>query len=253
MKPNAITLTKEGNLIAFEAPEKPKERSDYSEKYKLIAEQYVKDLQAAIDNGVEFNPESATLFKIKTLNEIGQRLEQGKHYPMPDGYEIKKEQNCPNVCDCRDEITGYIKCKSEYAILVPKQEPVKGAGDDYPIYGTKTFGREGECIGVKRELVPYTKQEPDRFITHERAQELCKPIVLDKQQTPLQKLIFICKSEQITKSDIIHSIVSLLPEEKQMVIDAYNEGESDGQNMAKYLDHYKYENGEQYFNETFQQ
>lgn len=39
---------------------------------------------------------------------------------------------------------------------------------------------------------------------------------------------------------------------EQQIKDAYNTGESDGINAAKYSDHYKYESSEQYFNETFE-
>jgi len=50
----------------------------------------------------------------------------------------------------------------------------------------------------------------------------------------------------------LHAVIthaeSLLPEEKQMVIDAYNQGHVDGDSIAWC---YKNQDGEQYFNETF--
>jgi len=75
-----------------------------------------------------------------------------------------------------------------------------------------------------------------------------------KQQTPLQKLIEYLEdglNEGCAYSQALRFAKSLLPEEKQMVINSFDVGESDGQNMAKYSDHYKFETGEQYFNETF--
>lgn len=128
MTPNTITL-KDGKLIAFEAPEKPdyykvwELNKTYSTSEFLIdLKVYEQALQAAIDNGVEFKPDQIeTVKKILYQKGVCFIMEQGNHYPVPDGYEIKREQSCPNVCDCRDDTTGHIKCKSEYAILVPKQ------------------------------------------------------------------------------------------------------------------------------------
>jgi len=65
-------------------------------------------------------------------------------------------------------------------------------------------------------------------------------------KTPLQKLIEWIKSEDhrnIPDNVIITTIQSMLPEEKQMVIDAYTDG-WDGRM-------YEHRSGEQYFNETF--
>jgi len=78
------------------------------------------------------------------------------------------------------------------------------------------------------------------------------PVQPVKQQTPLQKLIEFMDITPYVGNEIYDKAKSLLAEEKQMVIDAYCVGESDGQNMAKYSDHYKFETGEQYFNETYQ-
>ncbi len=70
----------------------------------------------------------------------------------------------------------------------------------------------------------------------------------EKQQTPLQKHIewlkksFDCNNDFKAYACLTHA-ESLLPEEKQMVIDAYERG-----------DKYKFEiSGEQYFNETYEQ
>lgn len=40
--------------------------------------------------------------------------------------------------------------------------------------------------------------------------------------------------------------------EKKQIEDAYNVGESDGLNMAKYSDFYKYESGAEYYKSTYE-
>jgi hypothetical protein len=75
----------------------------------------------------------------------------------------------------------------------------------------------------------------------------------EKQQTPLQKLIAVLKKKQdffdkeetgyVCYGIAIAEAESLLPEEKQMVIDAYD---ASPEYAGK-----KFETGEQYFNETF--
>jgi len=79
----------------------------------------------------------------------------------------------------------------------------------------------------------------------------------EKQQTPLQKHIerlsdLLEKAQDPAIKAILHHNIndaeSLLPEEKQMVKNAYDTGHVDGDSMAWC---YKDQDGEQYFNETF--
>ena len=62
-------------------------------------------------------------------------------------------------------------------------------------------------------------------------------------KTPLRRLIDLINSyPNLTQANIVEKAKSLLPEEKQMVTDAYDEA----------LFNHRQENGEQYFNETFE-
>ena len=100
MKPNAIALNKHGKIVALEAPEK----SHYIIDDDGL-ERYKETLKTAIENGVEFKHTEITAMAMGLHDG---ELEQGKLYPVPDGYEIKIKKD-------------YIELE-EYAILVPKQE-----------------------------------------------------------------------------------------------------------------------------------
>ena len=80
----------------------------------------------------------------------------------------------------------------------------------------------------------------------------------EKQQTPLQKVSdYIIDAQKIAESDptlsglsealmvINNKIKSLLPEEKQMVIDAYYDGDEDCTDQNK-------RTGKQYFQEKYE-
>ena len=73
----------------------------------------------------------------------------------------------------------------------------------------------------------------------------------EKQQTPLQKLIEYIETDEwhnIGIGDILEKAKSLLPEEKQMVIDAHKDG-----SKQIYGDRITNRYGNQYFNEIFNQ
>jgi len=69
-----------------------------------------------------------------------------------------------------------------------------------------------------------------------------------KQQTPLQKLIEFMDITPYVGNEIYDKAKSLLAEEKQMVIDAYEDGRKQADCMSW---QYKDKSGEQYFNETY--
>jgi hypothetical protein len=121
MKLNTITLTKESKLIAFEMPIKIKH--DYGASRRWEEESYQKKLQAAIDNGVEFKDEKSIVTIYFAFNKPYDCLRQGKHYPVPDGYEIKTKLDC--VCGFplkHEQCMEKKVCESKIvAILVPKQ------------------------------------------------------------------------------------------------------------------------------------
>ena len=70
----------------------------------------------------------------------------------------------------------------------------------------------------------------------------------EKQQTPLHKAITTfknCGATALSVNEVIQNLESLLPEEKQVVIDAHKDGMSTVDCLPEY--------SEQYFNETFEQ
>jgi len=78
------------------------------------------------------------------------------------------------------------------------------------------------------------------------------PVQPVKQQTPLQKLIEWIEADKhrnIPDNVIIAKAKSLLPEEKQMVIDAHTTGANMEYNYIAYG--YFTKTSEQYFNETY--
>jgi len=96
------------------------------------------------------------------------------------------------------------------------------------------------------------------YIDHETVTttDTIYPPIMTTKQTPLQKLIEEMKFiKQFTFhseckrgiSDAIGKAESLLPEEKQMVIDSYDKGVFNAKLQQTVL----YQNGEQYFKETY--
>jgi hypothetical protein len=107
MKPTHITLN-QGQIIAFEMPEKPE---GYSTDYLLS--KYAKLVEAAIKDGVAFKPDDNNVYAVMEYT-LESAIEQGKHYPVPEEYEVKIEKKYVDL--------GSRERLMEYTVLVPKQE-----------------------------------------------------------------------------------------------------------------------------------
>jgi len=127
MKPTHIKLNEAGQIVAFVMP--------ITGSYADI-EDYYEAIKIAIKDGMVFKDEDEVKQIIKAdaierwlnqkvMTSVIYKLEQGKVYDVPEGYEVKIEEHCPVACDCRDEETMRVQCQCQYAVLVPKQEPVK--------------------------------------------------------------------------------------------------------------------------------
>lgn len=108
---NTIELFPDGRIGCYEMPAKT---------YKIWSiDESLNALEAAKRDVVYFKPndEGIVLFHLRTL--IGQ-VEQGKPYPVPDGYDVKLNYSC-RKCGDSDELR---KCSNpfcvdrKYAILV---------------------------------------------------------------------------------------------------------------------------------------
>jgi hypothetical protein len=107
-----IALNKHGKVVAFEAPEKPKHDYGASRTWEEVA--YTKKLETAIENGMEFKDQIVSHFICFGYESDINKIQQGKLYPIPEGYEVIINHPLDNA--------------KPYAILVPKQEPVKPKG-----------------------------------------------------------------------------------------------------------------------------
>jgi len=196
MKPNKIVLTDQG-IGCIEAPEKPEPSYShiasslyintqwYKETggYKHPMDWYNEKLEAAIKQAVLFKDQSH-IKRLLSFNGISS-LSDNELIPIPDGYEIELETK--DLCDYEGEelweITPHLV---KYAILVPKQvdidpdvkdalnkggywdlidddkpkqEPVKGAGDDYPVIDLKHENLMSNLRDSMDQLCGIPKQE----------------------------------------------------------------------------------------------
>lgn len=162
MKPNIIEINEKGifcyenNLLEISI-----------EGFKEPAlKMHNENLEAVKRDRVYFKPEHkeevwkvmyrAGLFKNLTISE-----QQGKAYPIPDGYEVKiGKDNCGcNLPDATNDMCKYPECL--YAILVPKDNTEKLV-DAIVLHGKQQSIEEGAkiYIGVKPDL---TIDEEERY------------------------------------------------------------------------------------------
>ena len=130
---------------------------------------------AAKKQKMRFKDASASILSMKQF--LGD-AEQGKLYPVPDGYEIKFK--CIDPSSVKAEL---------YAILVPKQEP-NGIKMNYAVVDEITkqelcnceFPKYNGSTCSKCDL-PYAKQEPVKIPTQKEFEDAC----LDKSPIPKQE------------------------------------------------------------------
>lgn len=170
MKPNVIELDEKG-IFAYEKPDfytiMPKRLMDDFSHMKEDRIIWNKALEKAKRDRVYFKDHVHVIEIVVKDNLL---LEQGKSYPVPEGYEVKIFKDTVS----NEEYTGG----EPYAILVPKEKDFvhptvrkwtqpsslkKGAGDDYPIIVPKEktvqeFDRFLVCAPAK------TKRNKDRLV-----------------------------------------------------------------------------------------
>lgn len=164
---NTIEIDQDGKIFAYKAPEKIKQG------YGEVGINYLNDqaLEAAKRDRVYFKPEreesiSDTLYKNGVI-PYGTPWEQGKSYPVPEGYSVKDEYvGCGNETKCT-----YEACKdscaypTRYAILVPKEK-------DYgmPIHIPSKEEFENECLNkpepVKQQSIEEAAEYHWTYIEH---------------------------------------------------------------------------------------
>lgn len=81
--------------------------------------------KAAMKNIVYFKDQEGTMKDCYNLFDLPY-IEQGKLYPVPEGYEIKEGYACELKfpCECKFPEDHGKECQHRYAILVPTQEPI---------------------------------------------------------------------------------------------------------------------------------
>jgi len=119
MKPNAIVFDGKG-VGCIVAPDITNSVIDHHWELR-----YNKALEAAMKNIVYFKPEDLEMVttKIQIAGGFLNRLEKGKLYPVPDGYEIEIKEEPSEDSGIDGSGPPYSKVDFEsYVVLVPKQE-----------------------------------------------------------------------------------------------------------------------------------
>jgi len=111
---NVIELFHDGRIGCWEMPDEPAMSSEDKGWSDAII-QYNKAIESAKSDAVYFKPHQEVSFLAAGLNHW--QMEEGKPYPVPDGYKIKIEKG---ISQETFETVGY-------AILVPKE---KGISDE---------------------------------------------------------------------------------------------------------------------------
>jgi len=144
-----ITFNGAGQIVAFVMPPDKPEPYHHVEgqiPYIALLEDYEHKVKAAIKDGVVFK--KCEIFtrteNVYLVNDVPMLIEKGKHYPVPDGYEVKIEKVYEKGVSTRPSVIG------KYAILVPKQEYEFYCGDetDGDIRCKKQCK---DCTGVKEK------------------------------------------------------------------------------------------------------
>jgi hypothetical protein len=176
MNLNTITLDKDGLIKAFEMPEHPADQAKRLniDFYDSSAwHQYEQAIEAAIK--IPFKDqrqvEKAIMADHFRKPHYGFGWEQGKHYPVPESFTIEIGNSC-NACGsfssqsiCGDGCkVANMSCKiskgvTQYAILVPKQEPEHLYKCTCDAWGNALSNTVGYCPHCGKPLVE-SKQQP---------------------------------------------------------------------------------------------
>jgi hypothetical protein len=127
MTPNTIELTPDGRIMAYEMPDFPAHINQFDPNGEA---EYLTLLEAAKRDAVYFKPDDYAHVIHQLFNDLiidvseGESFEQGKPYPVPDGYEVKTKLDC--ICGFplkHEQCMEKKVCESKLiAILVPKEE-----------------------------------------------------------------------------------------------------------------------------------
>jgi hypothetical protein len=246
-------------IFCYEAPEKSHYviDDDGLERYQKALEQTKRDR-------VYFKPEDVTDL-LSVIGLVNGKSEQGKSYPVPDGYEVKKmlqKRWGDKWHDLPDQESGReLEGIYQYvAILVPKQEPCKfgGVPDNC---NNETCWDLQECqrpiLVPKEKVKPFDNGGQVPAYGNEKQQSIEEAM---KQKTAIRQLKdkINDRIDHLMPFDNIHSenrvielrlllqeLESLEPVNEQQIKDAFDIG-----NTIDGID--KVNDGNQYFNETFE-